>query len=187
MKQRLKISVLLTFLLFCIGQNSQAQKKIQSTFSWATFTLPTTVRQLINGLGNYTKFQPCLFDEDCDAGSTYEWKLSNGLVVDGNAMKVSGPKVKASTLHAIEFIELYARKGAIVNNLLFQLSLNKSSLTECKKKFNLKKSTIPNTWKFLQGNISTYLYFDDNGVLYQIGQYPFDRDWNVDPLIKVAN
>src|ERR1019366_2190903 len=106
MKQRLKISVLLTFLLFCIGQNSQAQKKIQSTFSWATFTLPTTVGQLITGLGNYTKFTPCDNVDNCDFGANYEWKLSNGLMVNGYAMKV-GPKGKASKYHAIEFIELY--------------------------------------------------------------------------------
>ncbi|HEY5407041.1 MAG TPA: hypothetical protein VIJ92_08135 [Ginsengibacter sp.] len=174
MKQRLSISVIITFLLLFMAQSSQCQSKKQA-FEWATFTLPSTVGHLITGLGNYAKFTRCPNEDDCDFGATYEWKLSNGLMVDGYAMKV-GPKGKASKQHAIEFIELSARKGAVIDNLIFQLSLNKSSLTECKKKFNLKESRDPNTWKFQQKNIFTYLYFNDNGILIKIGQYPFDKE-----------
>ena len=57
MKQRHKISLLFTFLFLFIAESSQCQSKKRS-FEWATFTLPTTVGQLINGLGNYTKFIP---------------------------------------------------------------------------------------------------------------------------------
>src|ERR1035437_6429799 len=191
MKQKLSISVIITFLLLFIAQSSQGQKKNQgaggskanqTSFKWKTFTLPTTVGQLITLFGNYSKFIPCANDEDCNY-ETFEWKINNGLIIDAWALE----GLKANKPQKIGAYELHSEKVIVIDNLVFQLSLNKSSLTECKKKFNLKKSTWPNTWKFLQGNISTYLYFDDNGVLYQIGQYPFDRDWNVDPLIKVAN
>ena len=61
------INLLFTFLLLCNCQSSQSQCQMllsdtaeistnQSPFEWATFTLPITVAQLINGLGNYTKF-----------------------------------------------------------------------------------------------------------------------------------
>jgi len=149
----------------------------QSPFEWATFTLPITVAQLINGLGNYSKFIFIKAYPDIrhyDFNATYEWKLNSGLMVDGYAMNVD-QEGKASTLDMIEFIELSARNGAIIDNLMFQLSLNKSSFAECKKKFNLK-SIKSNTWKFLQGNISIYLYFNDNGILIKIGKSYYDRD-----------
>jgi hypothetical protein len=192
MKQKLSISVIITFLLLFIAQSSQGQKKNQgaggskanqTSFKWKTFTLPTTVGQLITLFGNYSKFIPCANDEDCNY-ETYEWKINNGLIID--AWAIEG--LTANKPQKIGAYELYAEKNIVIDNLVFQLSLNKSSLTECKKKFNLKKSTMPNTWKFQQNNagyngiadpdniIFTYLWFDDNGVLIQIGQYPFDRD-----------
>ncbi len=176
MKQRLSISVIITFLLLFIAQSSQGQKKnqgagvskaSQTSFKWKTITLPTTVGQLITLYGNYTKFIPCPQEEDCDY-ETYEWKINNGLIIDAWTIESGKPQ-------KIGAYELLAKQGIVVNNLLFQLSLNKSSLTECKKKFNLKESR-PNTWKFQQNNIFTYLYFNDNGVLIKIGQYPFDLD-----------
>jgi len=176
MKQKLSISVIITFLLLFIAQSSQGQKKNQGagvnnasqvSFKWKTITLPTTVGQLITLYGNYTKFIPCANEDDCDY-ETYEWKINNGLIIDAWTIESDKPQKIAA-------YELLAKQGIVVNNLLFQLSLNKSSLTECKKKFNLKEST-PNTWKFQQNNVFTYLYFNDNGILIKIGQYPFDRD-----------
>jgi hypothetical protein len=194
MKQKLSISVIITFLLLLfIAQSSQGQKKnqgaevskaSQASFKWKTFTLSTTVGQLITLFGNYSKFIPCANDEDCNY-FTYQWKISNGLII--NALAMESLYKKANKQQKIGAYELSAEKNIVIDNLVFQLSLNKSSLTECKKKFTLKKSGIPNTWKFEQINtgyngisygnlIFTYLYFNDNGVLIKIGQYPFDRD-----------
>ena len=75
MKLQNLIDILFTFLLLCTCQSSQCQSKKQSSFEWVTFTLPSTVKQLITGLGNYTKFTPCPNEDNCDFGATYEWKL----------------------------------------------------------------------------------------------------------------
>ena len=185
MKQKLSISIIFTFLLLSIDPCAQGQKKnqpvqesksIQGTFKWTTITLPTTVSRLISEYGNYTKFIPCTQEEDCDFGSIYEWKISNGLIIDAWAQEVSGPNVKASKQHKIESYELASKNNSVINDLVFQLSLNKSSLTECKKKFNPKKSTFDNTWKFKQNDVYTYLYFNNNAILIKIGQHLFDRD-----------
>ena len=176
MKQRLKISIIFTFLLLSFGPWTQGQKKNQpiqeskskqTSFKWKTFMLPTTVGQLITFFGNYTKFIPCPQKEDCDY-ETYEWKINNGLIIDAWTIESDSPQ-------KIGAYELSAKNSSVIKNLVFQLSLNKTSLTECKKKFNLKEST-PNTWKFQQNNVFTYLYFNDNGILIKIGQYPFDKE-----------
>ena len=181
MKQRFKISIIFTFLLLSLVPLAQAQKKTkagqeskskQTSFKWTTFTLPTTVGQLIALYGNYAKFIPCPQEEDCNY-FTYEWKINNGLIID--AWAIENISEKANKQQKIGAYELSAKNSSVINNLAFQLSLNKSSLTECKKKFNLKEST-PNTWKFQQNNVFTYLYFNDNDILIKIGQYPFDRD-----------
>ena len=99
----------------------------------------------------------------------YEWKINNGLIIDAWTIESGEPQ-------KIGAYELSAKNSSVIDNLIFQLSLNKSSLKECKMKFNLKESKDPNTWKFQQNNVFTYLYFNDNDILIKIGQYPFDRD-----------
>src|SRR5665213_3105324 len=98
MKQRLSISVIITFLLLSIGPLAQGQKKnqgaevskaSQTSFKWKTITLPTTVGQLITLYGNYTEFIPCTdtTEEDPCNYETYYWKINNGLIIDALAIE----------------------------------------------------------------------------------------------------
>jgi hypothetical protein len=144
-----------------------------TSFKWATFTLPTTIGKLTSLFGNYSKFIPC--DDPCDGGSTYEWKISNGLIINAWAMSV-GPQDKASKQHQVEAYDLTAKNNAVIDNVTFGLSLNSTTLTECKQKFNLKKSNFDNAWKFKQNGLFTYLWFNPSGTLIKIGQFPFDYD-----------
>jgi hypothetical protein len=186
MKQRLSISVIITFLILFIAQSSQGQKKnqgagvskaSQTSFKWKTITLPTTVGQLITLYGNYTKFIPCTdtTEEDPCNYETYYWKINNGLNIYALAIEYTFGD-KANKLQKIGAYELEAVNNIVVDNLVYQLSINKTSFMECKQRFNLEKSTMPNTWKFHQNNFYTYLHFN-KGILIEIDQFTFDRDF----------
>ncbi len=142
-------------------------------FKWTKFNLPTSVSNLISLYGNYSKFIPC--NLPCDAGSQYTWKISNGLILNAWAMNV-GLNYRASNNHKIEAYELTSKNNIVIHDLIFGLSLNKTNLSECKQKFDIKKSDFENAWKFKHKGLYTYLWFNSNGTLIKIGQFPFDYD-----------
>jgi len=148
---------------------------LHEKLNWMTNNLPTTVGEFISFLGNYSEF---IYNEDDITepnGNLCVWKIENRLIINAG-VELMGSENKPNNQDQIYFYELTAINNNIVENLIFDLTLNKSSLNECSQKFKLNKSNIDNTWKFKQNNIFTYLSFDTNGILIKIGQYTFDYD-----------
>lgn len=144
--------------------------QINSTANWTNFPLPVTVGELVSYFDNYTEFIPC--EIPCAYCSLYKWEMGDGLKIEAYALEV-GEEELPSKQHEIELYNLTAKNHGVVENILYGLSLNKTTLSECKQRFNLKNTEIPfidgdNKYKFSENEIFTYLYFNSSEKIEKI-------------------
>lgn len=140
-------------------------------FNWNQLTLPSTIGTISAYLGKYTVFIPC--STPCDGGNKYEWNLVNGITLV--AYTTSGEN-SPSNVHEVYGYDIHAAQNKVIDKLIYDLSLNKSTLRECEPRFKLTQTIIENAWKFRDKRNYTYLWFNSNGLLYKIGQYNVDLE-----------
>jgi hypothetical protein len=153
------------------------QEVIKETAQNATsLKVPITVGKVSNLLGKYTKFEPC--ELPCNLGSTYHWKLENGLNVEAYALEV-GENSKPSNTHKLSKIDFSTNGSSIIDDCVFGLSLNKTTLSECKQHFGLKlkKSMYGGrTYKFFQDRMYFYFSFNSSNILTAISKASWEED-----------
>ncbi len=137
-----------------------------------TFNLPITKDKILSLLGKQTK-KDCYEDEYTGSFCEYIWQYQNGLVLTGEIRNPSSRTI-------IESITLKSSNKNVIENCIYNLSLNKTTKSNCDQLFGnyFKKSTLELfdriTYKVFKNNLYTYLTFNSNNTLVSITQTTFD-------------
>lgn len=139
--------------------------------------LPTNIETLKNSIGDYSQFVPVDPDDPSPWGGEYVWSFTNGFVLTALAANMEqtpkeGDEITLFSLRLKEKEQVYVPS--------YKLTLNKSSIAECKQLYGNALITISPTYLKLNMNgIRSYFSFTENGRLEQITQAMFDIE-NVD-------
>jgi hypothetical protein len=142
-----------------------------------TFSLPTKADGITKLIGKYSDIEY----EDWDAspsgwGTRYIWKFENGLVLTAQS---DGKGKTPNGNDEIRAIFLETTSNNSIDKLVYGLTLNKTTKSECQKLFiNKFQSTNRgnDTFKVYKDNLYTYLTFNSNGKLSKIEQLTFDLE-----------
>ena len=141
-------------------------------------SLPTTIKSINDFVGQkYSTFTKCdtedYFDNFCPY---YEWVLQSGIEILAYS-ETDINNTKENTNYRVTTIRLSTKNGNIVEDCVYNLALNKTTLQDCKIQFGnqLKKSNYESSYKIYKDKIWTYLKFK-NGILVEIERTPFEYD-----------
>ena len=139
--------------------------------------LPTDIQTLKKSIGEYSQFEPVDPDDPSPWGGEYIWNFTNGFILIALTSNLEqAPKEN-------DEITLYSLKSKAKEQIFvpsYKLTLNKSTVNDCKKMFGNSLMTLqPNYLKINNNDFRSYFYFSEDGSLEQITQVKADIE-NID-------
>lgn len=134
--------------------------------------LPADVKTVKSSIGNYSQFVPADPEDPSPWGGEYVWNFTNGLTLTALSptMEQSPKDEDEVTIYSLE-----SKNGQQIYVPSYSLTLNKSSIAECRQLYGGALKTIsPNYFKINKNGIRSYFTFTENGRLQQITQAKAD-------------
>lgn len=139
--------------------------------------LPTDIQTLKKSIGEYSQFIPVDPDDPSPWGGDYVWSFTNGFVLTALAANM-GQEPREDD--EITLFSLGSKEKEQIFVPSYKLTLNKSTIAECKELYKKSLITIsPNYFKINLDGIRSYFFFAENGLLKSITQSTGDIE-NID-------